>query len=426
MTHPAWQQKLTKRSGIVGTTSPRRRNRYPWNMSSPRAFERDPYLIELSVRVVEVGVESGRPWVVLDDTVLYPEGGGQPADEGVLGGVRVLDVQSVNGAIRHFLASPVSDGQVELQLDWERRFDHMQQHTAQHLLTAVAADRLGWETKAFHLGPETCDIELDTASITPAALGRLEADVASEIRAARPVTVRRVRRDEMPSLPVRTRGLPEGHEGDVRLVEIEGIDLNTCGGTHLRSTSEIEALKLLGTERLRGGTRLFFVAGGRVRRRLGAHEERNGRFRVLLGAPDVGLAEALESKLAQLSDLQKALRSAEEELADAKAESLSSAGVPVADAHFDGRDLAFLQRVGKRFSTLPVSGVAFLTGTRDGTEAFLLAGGGASTADVRALGATVAEALGGRGGGSGKLFQGKGSLALRDEALVVLRARLGA
>lgn len=395
-------------------------------MCALRAFERDPYLTELSVRVVETGAEDDRPWAILDDTILYPEGGGQPADRGVLGGVQVVDVQIVDGAVRHSLAKPVSERQLDLRLDWERRFDHMQQHTAQHLLTAVAADRLGWETTAFHLGPETCDIELATASTTPADLGRLEADVASEIRAARPVTVRRVRQDEMVSLPVRTRGLPEGHEGDVRLVEIEGLDLNTCGGTHLRATSEIEVLKLLGTERLRGGTRLFFVAGGRVRRRLGAHEERNGRFRVLLGAPDVGLSEALEAKLAQLVEAQKALRSAEEELADARAETLSASGGPVADAHFDGRDLAFLQRVGKRFTALPGTGVALLTGVKDGVEAFLLAAGGASAVDVRVLGTAVAEALGGRGGGSGRLFQGKGNLTSRDEALAVLRARLGA
>jgi len=395
-------------------------------MSAPRAFEREPYLTELSVRVVESGTDGGRPWAVLDDTLFYPEGGGQPADHGLLGGVQVLDVQSVGGALRHFLSAPVSEGPAVARLDWGRRFDHMQQHTAQHLLTAVAADRLGWETTAFHLGPETCDIELAAASITPADLFRLEEVVASEVRAARPVTHRRVPREEMASLPVRTRGLPEGHEGDVRLVAIEGIDLNTCGGTHLRATSEIEALKLLGTERLRGGTRLFFVAGGRVRRRLGSHEERSGRLRALLGAPDAGLAEAVEAKLVQLSDAQKACRAAEEELADAKAEALAAAGVPVAQAHFDGRDLAFLQRVGKRFTALPVPGIVFVTGVREGVEAFLLAAGGASSADVRVLGAAVAEAVGGRGGGSGKLYQGKGSLAARDGALALLRERLGA
>jgi Ser-tRNA(Ala) deacylase AlaX len=394
-------------------------------MSTSRGFEREPYRTELAVRVVETGVEEGRPWAVLDDTVLYPEGGGQPADRGLLGGVPVLDVQAAGGAIRHYLASAVAEGPAVVRLDWDRRFDHMQQHTGQHLLTAVAADRFGWQTTAFHLGPETCDVELAVPSISPAGAARLEEEVAAQIRAGRAVTTRRVRPEEMVSLPVRTRGLPEGHLGDVRLVEIEGVDLNTCGGTHLRSTAEIESLKLLGTEKLRGGVRLYFVAGGRIRRRLGADEERNARLRALLGAPDAGLAEAVEAKLAQLSDAHKALRALEEELADAKAEALATATGPVADAHFEGRDLAFLARVGKRFTSIPAPGVAFLTGVKDGTEAFLLAAGGASDADVRGLGPAVAEALGGRGGGSGKLFQGKGSLARRGDALALLRERLG-
>ena len=394
-------------------------------MSFPRAYERDPYLTELLTRVVRAGRDGERPWAVLEDTVLYPEGGGQPADRGRIGETAVLDVQTVDGEVRHTLAFPVAEGPVLVRLDWERRFDHMQQHTGQHLLTAVAADRFGWETRAFHLGPETCDVELGVGSIAPADAGRLEDAVASEIRAARPVTSRRVAPEAVETLGVRTRGLPEGHAGDVRLVEIEGVDLNTCGGTHLSSTAQIEALKLLGTERLRGGTRLFFVAGGRVRRRLGAHEERNARLRTLLGAPDASLPEAVEAKLGQLAEAQRALRAAEEELADAKADGLAAAGLAVAEAHCDGRDLAFLSRVGKRFSSLPVPGLVLLTAAKDGAEAFLLAGGGASTADVRALGAAVAEALGGKGGGSGKLFQGKGSLARRADALALLRERAG-
>ena len=395
-------------------------------MSVPLACERDPYLKELSVRVVRTGEEGGRPWAVLDDTVLYPEGGGQPADRGFLGDVPVLDVRRVGGEARHTLASAIAEGPAVVRLDWERRFDHMQQHTGQHLLTAVAADRFGWETTAFHLGPETCDVELAVPSISPAEASGLEEAVAEEIRAARPVTARRVRPEELASLGVRSRGLPEGHTGGVRLVEIAGVDLNTCGGTHVRSTAEIEAVKLLGIERLRGGTRLFFVAGGRVRRRLAVHEERSARLRVLLGAPDEGLAPAVEAKLGQLSDAQKALRAAEEELADTKAEALASGGGPVVEAHFDGRDLAFLGRVGKAFSSLPSRGVALLTASKEGTGTFLLAAGGGSAADLRALGSAVAEALGGRGGGSGRLFQGKASLARRAEALTLLRERTSA
>ena len=390
-------------------------------MSAPQAYERDPYLTELPVLVVAAGRDEGRPWVVLDDTILYPEGGGQPADHGLLGDVPVVDVQSVDGRVLHFLEAPVQEGPTLLRLDWERRFDHMQQHTGQHLLTAVAADLFGWETTAFHLGHETCDVELAVATIAPADVERLEEAVASRIRAALPVTAHRVREQELRSLGVRSRGLPEGYTGDVRLVEIAGVDRNTCGGTHLRSTAELEALKLLGTEKLRGGTRLFFVAGGRVRRRLGAAEERNARLRTLLGAPDAGLAEATAAKLAQLVEALRALKGTEEELAEAKAEALAAAGGVVVDAHFEGRDLAFLGRVAKRFTELPTAGLAFLSGSRDGGGVFVLAAGGTSTADVRTLGAAVAERLDGRGGGSGKLFQGKGSLLRREEALSLLR-----
>ncbi len=394
-------------------------------MRAPYAFERDPYLTELGVRVVRRGTEEGRPWVVFDDTVLYPEGGGQPPDRGLFGAVLVVDVRSVGGEVRHFLASESAAEAGLLRLDWVRRFDHMQQHTGQHLLTAVAADRFGWETTAFHLGPDACDVELAVPAVATVDAERLEAAVAAEIRAARIVTARRVRPEETSSLGVRSRGLPEGHTGDVRLVEIAGVDLNTCGGTHVRSTAEIEAVKLLGTEKLRGGTRLFFVAGGRVRRRLAAHEERSARLRVLLGAPDEGLAPAVEAKLGQLADAQKSLRSAEEELAEARAQALAALRDGVVETHFDGRDLAFLGRVGKAFSSSPSESVAFLTASKEGTETFLLAAGGASGADVRALGAAVAEALGGRGGGSGRLFQGKASLARRAEALALLRERMG-
>ena len=390
-------------------------------MSAPQAYERDPYLTELPVRVLATGSEGGRSWAVLDDTVLYPEGGGQPADHGLLGDVPVVDVRTVDGRVIHVLGAPVPEGPTVVRLDWTRRFDHMQQHTGQHLLTAVAADGLGWETTAFHLGPETCDVELAVAAIAPADAERLEEAVACRIRAALPVTAHRVRPEQLEGLGVRSRGLPEGHTGDVRLVEIAGVDRNTCGGTHLRSTAELESLKLLGTERLRGGMRLFFVAGGRVRRRLGAAEERNARLRSLLGAPDAALAEATAAKLAQLGDAQKALKGAEEELAEAKAEALAAAELPVVDAHFEGRDLSFLGRVARRFTELPTSGLAFLTGMRDGGGFFVLAGGGASTADVRSLGAAVAELLAGRGGGSGKLFQGKATLERRGEALSFLR-----
>ena len=388
----------------------------------PPAYEREPYRTTLETRVVAAGADAGKPWVILEDTILYPEGGGQPSDRGTLNGVAVLDVQKTDGAIRHTLAAHVAPGPAAVRLDWERRFDHMQQHTGQHLLSAVAQDRFQWATTAFHLGAEVSDVELAVPALAPADLARLEEAVAAEIRAARPVVPRRVPLEEFRALPVRTRGLPEGFTGDVRLVEIAGVDLNTCGGTHLSNTAEIEVVALLGTEALRGGTRLFFAAGGRARRRLKRHEDRGAALRAALGAPDEGLVDAARAKLGQLSEAQKALRRAGESLAEAAADALLAGGARVARAHWEGRDMAFVQAVARRFAERAGARAALVTATAGGQHVFAL-GAGEGFGDAQALGREIAALLGGKGGGSGRVFQGKvAGLEGADRALARLEA----
>ncbi|MFI5339097.1 MAG: alanyl-tRNA editing protein [Candidatus Methylomirabilales bacterium] len=392
-------------------------------MNAVAAYEREPYLRTLQTEVVGSGREGTRPFVVLADTILYPEGGGQPSDRGRIAGVAVEDVRTVQGQIRQYLAGPPPAGRVQVELDWARRFDHMQQHTGQHLLTAVAQERFGWPTTAFHLGAHVCDIELDVAAITPDRLVELEEAVAAEIRAARPVTARRVSPQTFATLPVRTRGLPEGHTGDIRLVEIAGIDLNTCGGTHVRSTAEIEALKLLGAEAMRGGTRLFYVAGARLRRLLAAHHERSARLRQLVGASDDELVAAIAARLDQLKEAQRAIRSLEEELAVEAARALAASSEKVANAHWPSRDLPFLQRVAKELARLGPDRLALLTAGEGAQGAFLLCAGESMTIDLPAAGRTVAEILSGRGGGAGRIFQGKAaSLSRRADALAHLRS----
>jgi alanyl-tRNA synthetase len=385
-------------------------------------YERDPYLRELATEIVETGVEGGVPFAVLADTVLYPEGGGQPADLGWLGEVEVIDVQRREGTVRHVLARPVEPGPVTVRLNWARRFDHMQQHTGQHLLTAVAADRFGWPTTAFHLGERICDVEFGVAALAPAGLEALEAAVAEKIRAALAVSTRRVTQAEFAALAVRTRGLPAGYEGDVRLVEIAGTDLNTCGGTHVRSTAEIEAIKLLAAEPMRGGTRLTFVAGGRVRARLKAHEARNARLRAALGAPDEEIVAVAEAKLEQLQASEKRARALEEELADAIAAALAAGPDRVVTAHFEGKDAAFLQALARRLVASAPAKAALLTASDGARSFFALAAGEEARLDVQAAGREVAAILAGRGGGAGCVFQGKaGSLAEREGAAARLR-----
>ncbi len=267
------------------------------------AYESDAYLTILDTEVVEVGESDGVPFAVTSDTIFYPEGGGQPADRGTLAGVGVVDVRKESGAIRHLLAAPAEKGPACLVIDWPRRFDHMQQHTAQHVITTVAQRDFGWPTMAFHLGPVVCNIELDAPGLERDQLGALEDAVAEEVRAGRRVTSRYARRDQMEELGVRSRLLPEGFEGELRLVEIEGLDLNTCGGTHVRNTSEIGTVAILGTEAMRGGTRIFWIAGDRVRRRLAAHEARNLKLRSLLDSADDDLPEVVELRLAREREL---------------------------------------------------------------------------------------------------------------------------
>jgi len=396
-------------------------------MTVTPAFETDPYWRELTTEVVRTGEHEGRPCAVLADTVLYAEGGGQPADRGWIGEIAVIDVQRIAGEILHLLEAPVAPGRVTVRLDWERRFDHMQQHTAQHLLTAIAVERFGWRTTAFHLGATQSDIELDAPSLVPDRLDALEEAVAAEIRAARPVTARRVTQEEYVALAVRSRGLPEGLTGDIRLVEIAGIDVNTCGGTHVRSTAEIEGIKLLGTEPMRGGTRLHWVAGGRMRRRLAAHEARNAALRGLLDAGEDDFVPLVERRQGELRELERRLRATVSELAAAAAATLAARPEPLVEAHFEGRDATFLQQVARELVRLAPAASALLTAGSESTCFFVLVLGEGAAGEAQALGRELAEALGGRGGGSGRTYQGKAaSLAGREAALATLRRSLSA
>jgi len=387
-----------------------------------RVYLEDPYLTELEAEVVKADAQDGRPYTVLSETIFYPEGGGQPADRGHLGSAKVLDVQTCDGEIRHFLDKPVEPGPVRIEIEWRRRWDHMQQHTAQHVLTAVALRDFGWRTTAFHLGAETSDIELDVPDLTRQNLRDLEENVAEEIRAARRVTYGSAEAADFERLGVRSRLLPEGLSGKVRLVDIEGLDLNTCGGTHCRSTAEIGSLSLLGTEPMRGGTRVFFVAGDRVRRRLTAHENRNLRLRTLLDTGDEELPDVVQLRLEREKALARTNRRLSAALADSTAQILCLKSSATVDAHWSERDMAFLQSVARAVAEkAPEKRVLLTSETEDGVL-FVVATGAESGLQAEGAGPAVAEALGGHGGGRGSIFQGKAkSLAQRERALKILR-----
>lgn len=390
-----------------------------------KTYEQDAYLTELSTEVLEIGRQGPHVVAVTADSIFYPEGGGQPSDRGTIAGSSVLDVKKTDNVIHHLLESEVEIGPAQMKLDWARRFDHMQQHTGQHLLTAIAADRFGWNTTAFHLGERVSDVELNAPDLGANELESIEEAVNTEILNGRAVKALTVSRSEYEGLPVRSRGLPDGHVGDIRLVEIDGLDLNTCGGTHLRSTAELGCLCLLGTERLRGGTRVVFAAGNRIRRMVADHEHRTARLRQILDASNEALIDQAERREMQIRTVSKRLKGALNELAHFESRRLASVSQPLIEAHWDDRDMSFLQAVARNLAVCAPSTAALLTAGKDADGAFLLAAGPESDVDVSRHGPAVAAIVEGRGGGRGKIFQGKATrIDRRSEAIDLLRNQL--
>ena len=388
--------------------------------------QNDSYLREIVTEVIgcaPVAAEDGGGFAVtVTDTVLYPEGGGQPTDHGVLGGVPVRRVSRAEGAFVARTEGPVPKGRVAMRVDWGRRYDHMQQHTAQHLLTALAQDRLGHATTSFHLSAERSDIELDVDELRPADIEALEDLANAEVRAAHPVRYRYVEPADLASLAVRTRGLPEGLEDTVRLVEIDGIDLNTCGGTHVANTAELQCIKLVGSERIRGGTRLYYVAGERARQALGDALERERTLTRLLCCGAAEHAAAIERTLTAAQTHERANRALTAELAEVSGRALAASGEPVAALHRPGADLQLLSAMARSASEVRPDLLMLLTAAEPGSQAgvFLLAGPGEA---VARLGPQVATTLSGRGGGKGGRFQGKAErIDQREAALALLRA----
>jgi len=380
----------------------------------------EPRRTRVTTRVVSCEPCEGGFAAIPEETVLYPEGGGQPSDAGTLGGQPVLTLRRRDdGGVEHVIVRPVA-GEVTIELDWARRLDHMQQHSGQHLITAVALARLNLKTIAFHISPERSDVEFEVNGLSSVTLATLEAAVNDVIREARPLRVHLVTREEAEKLPVRSRRLPEGLEGPLRLVEIEGLDLNTCGGTHVATTAELQAVKLLGTEKLSRGTRVFYLVGGRVLSALGAAEEKD---RALTQLTSAGPAEHLRvvAKLqGDLKDAEKTRRALSAELAEALGAGLAAQG-PVAALHRDDATMDFARTIANAARKARPDLTLLLTGgTTDGF--FLLAG---PEALVAAAGPEVAALLGGKGGGGKGLFQGKaGDLARRGEAVRLLEGRL--
>ena len=290
-----------------------------------RLYYADPYCREFDARIGRVDHRDGRTLVALDRTAFYPTSGGQPFDTGTLGALRVVDVFDEDEVVLHALdagAGPLPEpGQpVHGAIDWRRRFDHMQQHSGQHVLSA-AFDRLfSSRTVSFHLGTASSTIDLDR-ELSAKDIAVAEAGANSVVWEDHPVLIRFVSAEEAAGLPLRKE---TAREGTLRLIEIEGFDLSACGGTHVARTGSIGAIAIGTVERFKGGQRVEFVCGGRALDRFRSMQETlGGAVRLLSVLPDE-VPNAIERLQAETRSRQRSLTGLEQELARYRADALAA------------------------------------------------------------------------------------------------------
>ncbi|CAG9862172.1 unnamed protein product [Phyllotreta striolata] len=268
--------------------------------------------------------------VILDDTILFPEGGGQPCDHGFLNGVPVKKVLRRTDKAVHYVPEPIEVGStVKQTINWERRFDHMQQHSGQHLLSAILEQHFKANTVSWWLGEEDSYVELDVPTLKEDDLKRAECMVNDYIRQGRDVTVTVYPMDTPEDVLEKVRsvkGLPEDHKGDIRVINIEGIDSNMCCGTHVKNLSQLQMMKLLYIEKSKrkDNSLLHFLFGNRVLNRLECCLDREKKLTMLLNNNPCQHVELVEKLQKNVKILNKNLQNVAKELAFSDARKLKS------------------------------------------------------------------------------------------------------
>jgi alanyl-tRNA synthetase len=367
-----------------------------------RLYYTDAYLTAFSATVADSADDRRR--IYLDQTAFYPTSGGQPNDLGTLGGVTVLDVVDEDDRVAHLLAAPLPADRVRGEIDWARRFDLMQQHTGQHLLTAVLAAQFGCQTVSVHFGMETSTLDVAAASLTPDQLRQAELRANTVITENRPVSVSF--EDAAAAAGLRKAS---DRSGTLRIVAIADLDRSACGGTHVRATGEIGALLIRRAERVKKQVRLEFLCGARAVRRARAD------FDLLAGlatAGSVAVDEVPAMVAAQRDQLKAALasgRTLAEQVNRYRARELYAAA-PVGG---DGLRRVLEQTAGGTIEDLRGLAQALtaeprvvFAGVLNEPATLVLAASADAGVDAAALLREALAPLGGRGGGTARLAQG--------------------
>jgi alanyl-tRNA synthetase len=371
-----------------------------------RLYYNDSYLTEFRARVVDASPDRRR--IYLDRTAFYATSGGQPFDLGKLGGADVTEVVDEDGRIAHQVSAPVEAAEVAGVIDWQRRFDHMQQHTGQHLLSAVLVNLFDAHTVSFHLGVDSCTIDVARA-LEPAEIREAERRANEIVFENRPVTIGF--EDSSQDLGLRK---PTQREGVIRIVSIQDLDRSACGGTHVRATGEIGPILIRKLDRIRGNQRIEFLCGMRAVKRARADFEAISSVARAFSAPPDEVPGLVAVQLEKLQDSEKARRRLATELAQARGRELYAATAPGPDGI-----RKVVRRVTSLADELRAEAQSFTAGEKsvflamgENPPAILLAASPDSGIHAGDLLKAALTKAGGRGGGSATMAQG--SLPSKD------------
>ena len=368
-----------------------------------RLYYTDAYRTQFTANVIDRSDDGTR--VYLDETAFYPTSGGQPHDTGTLGGVPVVDVIDEDDRVAHVIASPLppTPAPIAGEVDWKRRFDHMQQHTGQHLLSAVFEDLFGHKTLSVHFGPDYSTLDLDTDILSRDRMIAAEVRANAVVAEARAVTV--TFEDAATAVGLRK---PSDRPGTLRVVTIDALDRSACGGTHVRNTAEIGAVLLRSVEKIRNATRVEFVCGARAVRRARRDFESLTRIATSLSAALDDVASLVTAQSDRLKDSDNARKKLEKELAGFRARELYDHAVPGAD----GVRTIVIRDAGSMDELRALAQGAFefskvvVVGVLRSPPSVLVAASEDSGVDAGKLLKERLAAAGGRGGGSARMAQG--------------------
>lgn len=377
-------------------------------MRTERLFNDNPYLKEFNAKVVEVIPFNDKYGVVLDKTAFYPEGGGQPSDTGHLNDANVLQVIDKDGQLLHIVDKPLESETVKGLINWSRRFDHMQQHTGQHILSECFEKLLNGSTDSFHLGKDIVSIEINIENFSDSDMPQIENMANDIIYSNLPVTAKIVTDEELQSIPLRKK--PKVSE-NIRIVEVKEFDYSPCGGTHVGATGEVGIIKIINWEKCKGGFRFTFVCGYRA---LKDYSLQNSITRALgekLSVRNFDIVEAVDKLQTDYRIAVKQLSAATQELIKYEAEQLLAessqvGGIKLISKILEGRSMNDAKLLAQYLTQSP--GTIVLLACRNETAQVLFTRSEDASIDMNNLLKKVFPIIDGKGGGNARTAQGGG------------------